>query len=302
MYKKTDKRRIYWLINLYLSGKISPWDFCNEYYGCYDLEIDRDTLTSLEIKAFSELSVVAGRFSNFQEDIEKYPGVYFTEEQLRQKVIETKELLSDYFLQLKEPEIKLQNLVIEFILNSQKKISITVPDLPEKINYYRKPTNELHKFDVVTVLFITDGHRIQLIEESLDFIVGSLYSVLIKAINNKSKLSVGLQVGNIGIVLNNNLNKITNIDLSQFWIFSSQEGIQTLIYNTDDKIYLEIAQTYPWFFRDPELGEDFITFEQFMKNYKPYVIEVIPKDIAIGWKKQCEYLLKNIDSTYKNEV
>ena len=36
MYDKTDKRRLYELIDFYLSGEIDAWTFCNEYYYCYD--------------------------------------------------------------------------------------------------------------------------------------------------------------------------------------------------------------------------------------------------------------------------
>lgn len=93
MYEKNDKRRLYQLMDMYLSGKIDAWTFCNEYYWTYDLELERETLTELEVKFFSELGIVSGRFTNIEEDIKQYPGTYFTEEQLKQKIIETKEKL-----------------------------------------------------------------------------------------------------------------------------------------------------------------------------------------------------------------
>ena len=98
MHDKTDKRRLYELMEMYLSGKIDAWTFCNEYYYSYDLELDRETLTELEAKSFSELSTVSGRFSNIEDDLKKYPGTFFTEEQLRQKIIETKEKLQGHGL------------------------------------------------------------------------------------------------------------------------------------------------------------------------------------------------------------
>lgn len=93
MFEKKDKRRLYWLINQYLSNKIDAWTFCEEYYYCYDLEVDSNSFTNLEKKAFSELSTVVNRFNNIEEDLIKYPGTYFTEEQLKKKIIETKKLL-----------------------------------------------------------------------------------------------------------------------------------------------------------------------------------------------------------------
>ena len=68
MFEKNDKRRLYWLIDQYLSDKINEITFCDEFYYSYDLEMDYSMLTELEHKLFSELSTVAGRFSEYEED------------------------------------------------------------------------------------------------------------------------------------------------------------------------------------------------------------------------------------------
>lgn len=93
MFEKDDKRRLYWLMDQYLSGKIDGRTFCDEYYYSYDLEIDYETFSEVEQKAFTELSSVSSRFSEFKEDIEQHPGAYFTEKELRQKIQETQEKL-----------------------------------------------------------------------------------------------------------------------------------------------------------------------------------------------------------------
>ncbi|TDW91897.1 colicin immunity domain-containing protein [Dinghuibacter silviterrae] len=94
MFVNSDKRRLYWLIIEYLNQHISARTFCDEFYYCYDLAIDYDTLTQQEKDGFSSLSEITGRFSEFENDIRKYPGTYYTEQQLRQKVTETKEALN----------------------------------------------------------------------------------------------------------------------------------------------------------------------------------------------------------------
>lgn len=94
VFEKTDIRRVYWLIDLYLTNKISADIFCNEFYVCYDLEVDKDILTQEEHTAFSELSTIAGRCSTFAEDHINLPGVYYTEQDLKNKVNEVKKLLS----------------------------------------------------------------------------------------------------------------------------------------------------------------------------------------------------------------
>jgi len=104
MYKKSDKRRIYQLLDMYLSGRINESTFCHEFYCSYDLELDFDTLTEEEDKAFYELSEITSRFSEFQKDIEKYPDVYHTKEEVKRKVTGTKLRLEKYFKELKSDD------------------------------------------------------------------------------------------------------------------------------------------------------------------------------------------------------
>ena len=95
MFSKDDKRRLYQLIDLFLTKQITATVFCDEFHNSYDLEIDYNTLSPLEYSAFSELGKVSNRFSRFEEDIQKYPGTYYNEEELKQKIIETKERLKE---------------------------------------------------------------------------------------------------------------------------------------------------------------------------------------------------------------
>ena len=93
MYEKNDKRRIYWLIDEYLQGKINEPTFCDEFYYSYDLGVDKNTLIDLEHEAFSELSRVTSRFSEFDEDHQLDPRAFSTTQELKKKIIETKEKL-----------------------------------------------------------------------------------------------------------------------------------------------------------------------------------------------------------------
>lgn len=93
MYNKKDKRRLYQLMDLFLKEQITASVFCDEFYYSYDLEIDNKTLTIEEQLAFSDLSNVSSRFSEFKEDHEKYPNAFFTEIELREKIIQTMEKL-----------------------------------------------------------------------------------------------------------------------------------------------------------------------------------------------------------------
>lgn len=88
MYAKNDKRRLYQLIEMYLSKTITASVFCDEFYYCYDLELDRSTLTELETQVFAELDKVSSRFSQYEEDHKLDPKAFTTEAELNQKILE----------------------------------------------------------------------------------------------------------------------------------------------------------------------------------------------------------------------
>ncbi len=105
MSENIDKQKIYHLIDMYLSSKISEPTFCNEFYRLYDLEIDYDTLTKEERQAFRELSHITGRFSQYEEDFKSCPDFFYTKAQVRQKTIETQKKLEKYFDEWREAQL-----------------------------------------------------------------------------------------------------------------------------------------------------------------------------------------------------
>jgi len=95
MYEKSYKRRLYWLIDQYLSGKIDEPTFCDEFYYSYDLEISNETLSDVEQQTFAELSNVSSRFSQYEEDHKLDARAFSTVQELKQKIIETKKKLQE---------------------------------------------------------------------------------------------------------------------------------------------------------------------------------------------------------------
>lgn len=93
VYENSDKRRLYWLINQYIIGNINESLFCDEFYYCYDLGIDRNKLNSVEKNTFKELDEIVSRFSPYKEDHLLDPKAFTTTEELHQKIIETHLLL-----------------------------------------------------------------------------------------------------------------------------------------------------------------------------------------------------------------
>ena len=76
MFEMNDKRRLYQLINMYLTNEITGKSFCDEFYRSYDLGIDINSLTDVEEVAFAELSTITDRFSEFEEDYIRYPKFF----------------------------------------------------------------------------------------------------------------------------------------------------------------------------------------------------------------------------------
>lgn len=96
MFEKTDKRRLYWLLDKYLHNDINERTFCDEFYYCYSLELDRETLTDAEKDAFYELDKVVSRFSEYESDHKLDANAFSTSKDLMKKSIETKEKLEGY--------------------------------------------------------------------------------------------------------------------------------------------------------------------------------------------------------------
>ena len=118
MFEKNDKRRLYQLIDMYLAGTITASVFCDEFYYSYDLEISNDDLTELEQKSFSELNRVASRFSPYEEDYKLDSKAFVTTEELKEKVIETKEKLREQkVLNDKITKQKLYSLIDQYLSN-----------------------------------------------------------------------------------------------------------------------------------------------------------------------------------------
>jgi hypothetical protein len=94
MYEKNDKRRLYWLIDQYLSNKIDENIFGDKFHDSLVNELYYEEFTDIEDAAFHELHNVSECFSEFEEDHKLWSG-FVSAKQLREKAIETKEKLKE---------------------------------------------------------------------------------------------------------------------------------------------------------------------------------------------------------------
>lgn len=166
---------------------------------------------------------------------------------------------------------------------------------------------ELEFWDNITIKFKRDS--------SLEYIVYTkdnalhgirmLYHFLQKALAGKKELPSELKNQNLGYLWEEILaDKITDyphtmIENTPVWIGQryllwsvAQTCINTWFYSTDGELFFEISPGYIWMFREPEpQSEDFITYEEFIKNYQPLVISHVDRQRAESWLPQLEEIL-----------
>ena len=66
------------------------------------------------------------------------------------------------------------------------------------------------------------------------------------------------------------------------WLYNDKDG----------NVIFEITPFYPWHGESKKSNPDFITYKQFMKNYKPILKTIIPKENLIQWIAQAKELGK----------
>ncbi len=173
-------------------------------------------------------------------------------------------------------------------------IAIFVPKFPHKVNYFYKPSPELHGFDEVTVIYEKKEQRIFILKEALQEILVTSTRRAEKLLNNSAILPKEINKGELG--------KQYNIDIyfekDDFpydkFLFLSGVKIQVWMYNYENEIYIEIAPTWEWLFKDHEEDEKFIPFDEFIKNYEPYAFFKIDRNELIQFKQQCDGLIKKL--------
>lgn len=81
---------------------------------------------------------------------------------------------------------------------------------------------------------------------------------------------------------------------------SYQYQQETWVYNDEQgNIFFELSPAYPWFFSEPQEGETFLKYSEWLKDYKPYVVRQISREVVEGWVQQLEEVLKIIEANDK---
>lgn len=172
------------------------------------------------------------------------------------------------------------------------------------------PIEEVLPFDEVIIKFSYEYSFI-LTEDCFEYLMNSFKGALNKSLKNQLQLPSFIDE-DIGLLWNKELNntKEWSMSIKDQHIFNNTESLgeyilfstpgntdpslATWIYNNKNgDIVLEITPQYTGHFDDPKDGENFITYDEFIKNYKPLFITIISPSTAKKWIQQINALLKH---------
>jgi len=80
------KEQLYYLLREYRKGNYSTPIFCEQFTVIYCHQRHEAELNKREEELFENLNEVTSRYSEFDDDIKMYPGVYKTEHDVKNKV------------------------------------------------------------------------------------------------------------------------------------------------------------------------------------------------------------------------
>lgn len=188
---------------------------------------------------------------------------------------------------------------IIFVINEHERIQVPLPC----------ELDDVSLFDWADAEYIHDGECKYPIYSGFDF--GHFINVFCDAL--KAVLTGGCTLDeslqeNLGYLWNVYLDTSTNAPeghplptwIGMQYLIGGTLDVDVWIYEKEGKIFFEITPIYKWHYRDPEPeAEGYITFGEFIKNYKPYVIAELSIETVREWLRQVEYLQALVKINYE---
>lgn len=81
----TEKEQLYYLLEHVSAGDYDINTFCDLFTTIFNIDIDKTTLTELELSVFSKLEGYTCRYTSNDEDL-RIPNAYFDEERIKEQV------------------------------------------------------------------------------------------------------------------------------------------------------------------------------------------------------------------------
>ncbi|UWV46608.1 MULTISPECIES: hypothetical protein [Acetivibrio] len=161
-------------------------------------------------------------------------------------------------------------------------------------------------FDIISIKYLKDQIEYDLyVDDFATEAIQILKNLLKKALNFDLQIQRKYIDKGIGYYYNIYANELWTtddenviqslVDPSQnfsLWSTPTHIGIETFMYNIDDKIYIEISPIYKWNCDYPENESEYETFDNFLNNYKPIDIVSIDRSVAERWLDFCCDMIK----------
>lgn len=170
------------------------------------------------------------------------------------------------------------------------------------------PVNDAFRYDEIQVILSAKNLKEIVLYE--DFMIEALRAfkrVLERALDNRLQLHPSI-TKNIGYVWNECLHDDEvpmELDAvgNSFWVGQKHliwnvrsSDAATWLYEKDVKFWLEVTLDYRWHFSDPKVGEEFITYEEFMRTNKPIALFEVSRETLGEWLERVKELLKTVEA------
>lgn len=159
----------------------------------------------------------------------------------------------------------------------------------------------LHPYSDLEIEYYEGSKRFLLYNDFLLEGVVTFKNILSKALDGELQLHHLLINKSVGFAWNewlHNLEEIypknTEDIVEKYWLWSTSSliGNQTWMYNFSNKIVMEISRSYSGHFGEP--NDDEISFEDFIKSYKPIVVIDLDRTVLEDWLTKCIDIINNI--------
>lgn len=182
------------------------------------------------------------------------------------------------------------NILNKLIIHKKVSVVVSVPVYPQdKFNYYFEATSALHIYDRVKVVLHTNNRRLILAHDMMDNVYDFMICTFKYILNRDNNLPSDMMIGYVGYqyMCDTMAERKHACKYTEYMLFSVEKYV-TFLYRVKNNYYLEINYSYPWLYRDPEPGENYILFKDFVKDYKPLFLYEVSEDVIQEWLMKCE--------------
>ena len=173
---------------------------------------------------------------------------------------------------------------------------------------------DIYLFDEVTIAYHQNRKKYILYTKNFWIAFLDTFAYLMpRVLNNQWQLhpSINFDIGFLWSEYSENRNKYNFVEAplenSTYWVgldnlFLVSQQYGTWLYNKNNDIYLEITPCYKWHHIKPKKNENYITYNQFIKNYQPIAVIQLDRKIAQKWLKTINRLDKIARKNYEKAV